>query len=461
MDRAKIETLLLLLVSLFAILFVLNLAFSIPILMRMGVQPNVPDQFGGTGCFIALTLIFLLPPASIPGLLGVLHWRRRVRAQQTNRKRESDAQPGREAALQSCFNTLVSAWVEGGGESSIRDCQRRVEALDAARRRRMDRFFAECAAHGWAFVGPDLGPVSAEGRLIVQETTIRRMVIGFFLVALFSLLGLLPQPPAYLGTELPDLFKVERGADAAWLGSSGCLLFAITSGAGGFGLVWLLRKERRWWASQTGTREQVRGILLRFCKERLDGLMKSGLLEAPREAVIQKLARASLLDAFSELDPARKADLLLHLRDRAILAPVDLHGADLRGVDLSAADLSGVCLAGIDFSDSVFFRARLERSDLKGCRLSSSDLREASAGESDFWQCDFQGARLHRCDLRGANLRNTDLRGANLWQVELAAADLTDSFVGADQLMAVASLEGARLPFELPRPAGMRLETRL
>lgn len=94
---------------------------------------------------------------------------------------------------------------------------------------------------------------------------------------------------------------------------------------------------------------------------------------------------------------------------RADLAHVDLHQADLRGAPLMLVDLHGADLRGADLRD-----ADLESADLRGVNLRMSDLRSACLKWADLADADLRRANLEGADADEANLRDADLRGANL-----------------------------------------------
>ena len=64
-----------------------------------------------------------------------------------------------------------------------------------------------------------------------------------------------------------------------------------------------------------------------------------------------------------------------------------------------------------------FYRADLQKADLRNADLWRADLQEA----------DFQKADLQEADLQGTNLWGADLRGANLQKVKLYSVDLREA----------------------------------
>ena len=91
--------------------------------------------------------------------------------------------------------------------------------------------------------------------------------------------------------------------------------------------------------------------------------------------------------------------VLAWLRERGMIGPAALRGADLRGADLRGADLTWADLRG---------------ADLRGAYLSGAYLRGADLRGADLRGADLSGTYLIGADLRGADLRGADLRGADL-----------------------------------------------
>jgi len=69
-----------------------------------------------------------------------------------------------------------------------------------------------------------------------------------------------------------------------------------------------------------------------------------------------------------------------------------------------------------------------------------------------------RGADLYRVDLSGADLRGAHLSGAHLEGANLERADLTDCTVTREHLAQAASLEGAKLPFDMTPPPAPEVE---
>jgi hypothetical protein len=110
------------------------------------------------------------------------------------------------------------------------------------------------------------------------------------------------------------------------------------------------------------------------------------------------------------------------LRERGLVPPAYLRGADLRGADLRGAVLRGAYLEG----------AGLEGANLEGAVLAGADLRGADLRGAVLRVANLEGAVLEGADLRGAVLRGAYLRGADLAGAVLEGANLEGAWLGRD-----------------------------
>jgi hypothetical protein len=90
--------------------------------------------------------------------------------------------------------------------------------------------------------------------------------------------------------------------------------------------------------------------------------------------------------------------------EMAVVAKINLSGADLSGADLSGAEL---------------FRAYLSGAYLSGANLSGADLSRAYMSGANLSR-----ANLSRADLSGADLSRAYMSGADLFRANLSRADL-------------------------------------
>jgi uncharacterized protein YjbI with pentapeptide repeats len=108
--------------------------------------------------------------------------------------------------------------------------------------------------------------------------------------------------------------------------------------------------------------------------------------------------------------------------------------ARMAGLDATRASCMWANLTDVDAANSLWQRADLSRTTLRGARFAGSDL-----GAADLRWADLTGADLRGCNLTAANLTGARLCDAVLDDAELALANLN----GAD--LANASLSGSIL----------------
>jgi uncharacterized protein YjbI with pentapeptide repeats len=123
----------------------------------------------------------------------------------------------------------------------------------------------------------------------------------------------------------------------------------------------------------------------------------------------------------------------------ALVAQVDLSGADLCGFDLRGAGLwrtiftdakfKRARLEGVSFGDAILRGADFAGARMQGAKLGSADLLEAKLCRADLTGAFLQRASLLRADVRGATLERAHLEGASLVDVNLEEAKLTGCFV--------------------------------
>jgi uncharacterized protein YjbI with pentapeptide repeats len=453
MDRTKLTAFLLLVASLGAALFVFDLA-SAPFLLSDVVK--YPDGTAPPlGCMAFVILVVFLPLAAIPGIAGLIIWLRTVRKRAVERTRELASWPAQEMFLQDCYDKLALALSDTGRERELVLIHKSTEQLGAARRDRWHRFLTGSEVlEGHLF--PRSDPKRPAEPVALSERGLRIFALALSLFGFFCFLWAALTAVTQLSVKSSLLVGLQPGPKNAWIGASGCLIPGITSIVAGLGLIWLLRGGRRSRLAEGEWRDRAREILLERCVRRLEGLRERGLATSQSGSTLQKVDRASLLDAFAELDGERKAWLLLAVHAQGLTKTISLQGADLRNAKLDAGgDLSGALLAGIDFSGAVLTSVGFEQSDLRSCCFVGADLRKAILCGADLRQSDLRNARLHQGNLQKADLRNADLRGATLWQVDFSGADLRDCFVNVEQLMQVASVVDASLPFVLPLMEGV------
>ena len=161
---------------------------------------------------------------------------------------------------------------------------------------------------------------------------------------------------------------------------------------------------------------------------------------ARRRSVVQERTR----DRLRQLDAANRGRVLQVLHNAGWLCGpqhIQLHDIDLSGIDLRFADLRQAQLVGVSLQGASLVGARLDGANLSSANLTNVDLRLACLDQALLYQANLKRAKLHRASLRRVVLLGTQLDETNLWQ-----ADLLEAQVRPEQLYAVTSLAGARMP---------------
>jgi len=113
---------------------------------------------------------------------------------------------------------------------------------------------------------------------------------------------------------------------------------------------------------------------------------------------------------------------LVWLRDRGLMGPASLRGADLSGAYLRSADLHSADLIGANLRGAYLRGAYLRGAYLINADLRNADLRSANLRSADLRNADLRGANLRSAYLRGADLHSADLRGVDLRGADLSRA---------------------------------------
>lgn len=127
--------------------------------------------------------------------------------------------------------------------------------------------------------------------------------------------------------------------------------------------------------------------------------------------------------------PAREVLSRLRLIE-ADLSDLDLSGIDLSGLDLSGANLSGTLFHRAVLRGTIFFGARMERTEFLASDLTGADLSDCVGAHCGFGHANLTGAqlvksRLHTSTFTGATLVDVDGRAADLTGSRLREADLS------------------------------------
>lgn len=161
------------------------------------------------------------------------------------------------------------------------------------------------------------------------------------------------------------------------------------------------------------------------------------------------LARVQTKTVLRGLDPVRKRDLLLFLREMRLINRDKYEAGPLKVfpqvVGLSGADLKDACLR----DTRLISTSREEPINLEGAILQNADLTRADLEGADLSGAIMREALLIDANLSNASLKETDLTDAKLNGVDLTNVDLTGATVSAtnSQLKQQAkSLKGATMP---------------
>lgn len=142
-----------------------------------------------------------------------------------------------------------------------------------------------------------------------------------------------------------------------------------------------------------------------------------------------------------QCEPGPKADCANADLRFAVLAGLDLRGADFRGADLSRADLRSANLVGADFSNAILAGANLSRAYLATSKFIGSDLTGAVFDSARMSRSDFSGARFYASDLSGAWASSCNFANASFVNVDAQETKFnTSNFDGA-------TMQGTRVRF--------------
>ena len=197
-----------------------------------------------------------------------------------------------------------------------------------------------------------------------------------------------------------------------------------------------------------------------------DLLFDQKLRESNADSVSRNVARARTVTTISQLDAARKAELIIFLKESGLIDVPALGSGAESIVSLAGAALSGVDFAGRDISDANLSYAQMSQADMPHANLSNSSFEcsglsgagmfSAIAINANFKNAgmrgvtasaiNFTGANLDGAILREADLKGSDFTSASLVDAILTEADLTRATISNEQLAHTFDLVDAILP---------------
>ena len=277
---------------------------------------------------------------------------------------------------------------------------------------------------------------------------------------------------AYLLIQFDEESKVLR----EWLAA---ISLPIVIAIGGYGINEQFKQRQAIAASERRYQE-----LLNSYMQQMSVLMSDkGLMEAPPEQPVSRIAKALTMTALRKLDPVRKNQVIQFLLDAnllqtgpngrlkgpalfsnanlsdielgqialdcanlngAILFWTNLHGATFRGAQFQQANLTGTDLSHTDLEETNFRGAELIKVELNGAHLQQANLRYAKLFDSNLAKANLKGANLSFSKLSACNLNETNLEGANLEGAKLCDANLKGANLSGASLF-WANLSGADL----------------
>jgi ABC-2 type transport system permease protein len=178
-------------------------------------------------------------------------------------------------------------------------------------------------------------------------------------------------------------------------------------------------------AREIATDQRQATLLLNYQNQITDLALHRNLLHAKKTDKVIVEAGTFTRETLHQLNPTRKASLLLFLYHLKLLGE-DTH------IDLQRADLRGGQFVNLD----------LHRADLSGADFSGADLRGSNLHFANLTSANFSGANLAGADLSGAEMRGTIVTDANLAEANLARV----TGISSNELGKARSLAGTTLP---------------
>jgi hypothetical protein len=411
--------------------FLVSPAQEVPGMVTKSVPP---------GCFAAFLFVFVLPFSLVPAIIGWMIRERIVRPHDDAERLWWEMEPQREERLSSWMGFVTGLLLAERGRRGTPDdpvplrlrseIPRAFLELDAERSNRLYRFLVDCGLEDSArdaltrsascLPNPRSAEKALPRGLVLTATAGFSLLSAFFLLwaGLVCLTLTVANPLEAVG--------YDYGPAQFVIGLSFSLILALTFGLTAAGLFRLSRRAAIPFQQGGMGRKAMSELVLRQTRDQLEALAPWKSAEDAL-SLVQRIARAVVLSAVSEIDGEGRGELLRALFAAGWLAreePLPLEKADLRAAALTGADLPGASLAGADLSGADLSGANLSEADLSRCALRGSDLRSCRLQRASLRQADLRSARLQRAGLDGSDLTGALIDGANFWGAETDGAEL-------------------------------------
>lgn len=402
--------------------------------------PGMVAESVPPGCFAAFIFVFVLPFSLVPAIIGWVMRERIVRPHEAAERLWWEMEPRREERLNAWMGFVTGLLLAERGRRGTADdpvplrlrseIPRAFPELDAERSNRLYRFLLDSGLEDSAREALARGGSCLPDPRLAQKSLPRGLVLtvaaGFALLSALFVLWAGLVCLALAKANLIEAAGFDYGSAQFVLGLSICLILALTFGLTAAGLLRLSRQAATPLQPGGVGRKLLSELVLRQTRNQLEALAPWKSVEDAL-SVVQRIARAVVLSALSELDGEGRGELLRTLFATGWLAKgeaLSVKGADFRAAELTGAALPGASLAGADLSGAQLSEADLSEADLSRCALRGSDLRSCRLQGASLRQADLRSARLQRAGLAGADLTGALIEGANFWGAEMDGAEL-------------------------------------
>lgn len=402
--------------------------------------PGMVAESVPPGCFSVFFFVLFLPFSLVPAFIAWMVRERIVRPHEAAERLWWEMEPRREERLNAWIGFVTGLLLAERGRRGTPDdpvplrlrseIPRAFLELDAERSNRLYRFLLDSGLEDSAREALARGGSCLPDPRSTEKSLPRGLVLtaaaGFSLVSAFFLLwaGIVCLTLAMANPI--EAAGFDYGPAQFVIGISFCSILALTFGLTAAGLFRLSRQAATPFQPRGMGRKALSELVLRQTRNQLDALAPWKSAEDAL-SLVQRIARAVVLSAVSELDSGGRGELLRTLFATGWLTQgeaLSLEGADFRVAELTEAALRGASLAGADLSGADLSGADLSGADLSRCSLRGSNLRSCRFQGASLRRADLRSARLQKAGLDGADLSSALIEGANFWGAEMAGAEL-------------------------------------